>query len=197
MPAGRPRVFDIDKALDTALALFWRHGYEGTSLAMLTRAMGINTPSLYAAFGNKEALFRKALERYLTAPASYMPGALSEPTARRVAEKVLSGSIELATNPDHPAGGCMLVRGALATGPGNDAIRNVLGAVRAAGEVALRARFERAIEEGDLPDSANAEQLARYLMTLNCGFSVQAAGGATREQLEEMAHMALQNWPSN
>ena len=197
MPAGRPRVFDIDRALDAALELFWRHGYEGTSLAMLTRAMGINTPSLYAAFGNKEALFRKALERYLSSPAAYMVGALSEPTARRVAERVLSGSIDLATNANHPAGGCLLVRGAIATGPGNDAIRSTLGAVRAGGEVAMRARFERAIAEGDLPDSANAEQLARYLMTLNCGFSVQAAGGATRAQLEEMAHMALQNWPSN
>lgn len=196
MPAGRPRVFDVEQALERALELFWRHGYEGTSLAMLTGAMGINTPSLYAAFGNKEQLFRSALERYLGAPASYMAGALSEPTARRVAERALAGSIELVTHPDHPAGGCLLVRGALATGPGSDAISRELSAVRAGGEDALCERFERAKKEGDLPPNADAAALARYLMTLNCGFSVQAAGGATRAQLEEIARLALQCWPS-
>lgn len=195
MPAGRPRVFDVEKALDRALELFWKHGYEGTSMAMLTQELGINGPSLYAAFGNKEALFRKALERYLAVPACYMAGALEEPTARGVAEKVLSGSLRLATDPEHPAGGCLLVRGAIATGPQNDAIRDELSAVRADGETAMRERFQRAIEEGDLPQGADAAKLARYLMTLNCGFAVQAAGGATREQLEEVAEMALQNWP--
>ena len=195
MPAGRPRVFDVDEALNRALELFWRYGYEGTSLAMLTGAMGINTPSLYSAFGNKEQLFRRALKFYLESPASYMAAALQEPTARGVAAAVLRGSIELATHPDHPAGGCMLVRGALATGPGNDAISRELSAVRAAGEVAIRERFERAINEGDLPADADAVGLARYLMTLNCGFSVQAAGGATRAQLEEVAALALQCWP--
>ena len=196
MPAGRPRVFNIDEALNRALELFWRHGYEGTSLAMLTKAMGVNTPSLYAAFGNKEQLFRRALKFYLESPASYMMAALQEPTARDVAAAVMSGSIELATHPDHPAGGCMLVRGAIATGPSNDAISRELSAVRAAGEVAIRARFERAINEGDLPADADAAGLARYLMTLNCGFSVQSAGGATREQLEEVAALALKCWPN-
>ena len=196
MPAGRPRVFDVNEALERALELFWRHGYEGTSLAMLTKAMGINTPSLYAAFGNKEELFRRALNFYLESPASYMMAALAQPTARLVAQSVLSGSIELATHPDHPAGGCMLVRGAIATGPGSDAIQRELSAVRAQGELWMRERFERAINEGDLPSDADAAQLARYLMTLNCGFSVQAAGGATREQLEEVAALALSCWPS-
>ena len=195
MPAGRPRVFDVDEALQRALELFWRHGYEGTSLAMLTKAMGVNTPSLYAAFGNKEQLFRRALKFYLESPASYMAAALQEPTARRVAEQVMHGSIELATHPDYPAGGCMLVRGAIATGPGNDAISRELSAVRAAGEVAIRERFGRAIAERDLPGDADAAGLARYLMTLNCGFSVQAAGGATRAQLEEVAALALRCWP--
>ena len=196
MPAGRPRVFDVDKALDAALELFWRHGYEGTSLAMLTKAMGINTPSLYAAYGNKEALFGRVVEHYLQFPVSYMAQALAEPTARRVAEQFLSGMIRLATHPDHPAGGCLLVRGALATGPTNDPIRQQLSAIRSQGEAAMRTRFERAIEEGDLPTSADAAQLARYLMTLNCGFSVQAAGGATHAQLEEIAQIALRCWPT-
>jgi len=196
MPAGRPRAFDVDKALGSALELFWRHGYEGTSLAMLTEAMGINTPSLYAAFGNKEELFSRALERYLQNPASHMDGALKEPTARKVAENILRGSINLVTHPDHPAGGCLLIRGGIATGPLNDSISRQLSACRAKGEEMMRERFERALAEGDLPPSASAEKLARFLMTLNCGFSVQAAAGATRRQLEEMADMAMQSWPS-
>lgn len=196
MSAGRPRVFDVDQALESALELFWRHGYEGTSLAMLTKAMGINTPSLYAAFGNKEALFGRVLEHYLESPVAYMSRALEEPTARRVAQSVLEGAINLTTHPDHPAGGCLLVRGAMATGPVNEPIRQQLTATRAGAEAALRARFERAVEEGDLPPSADAAHLARYLMTLICGFSVQAAGGATRSQLEEVAQIALCCWPT-
>src|SRR5947209_18177656 len=99
MPLGRPREFDVEKALDAALLLFWRRGYEGTSLAALTSAMGINVPSLYAAFGNKEALFRKVLERYLQRPASYLPTALQEPTARRHAEQLFRGAIDMDMNP--------------------------------------------------------------------------------------------------
>jgi AcrR family transcriptional regulator len=195
MPAGRPRAFDVDKALDSALELFWTHGYEGTSLAMLTEAMGINVPSLYAAFGNKETLFRKALERYLETPASYMAGALREPTARAVAEKVLSGSIDLVTHPNNP-GGCLLVQGAMAASPQGTPIRQTLSQVRMAGEVAMRQRFERAKKEGDLPASADAAKLARFIMTMNCGLAVQAAGGASRAQLKEVAKIAMLSWPS-
>src|ERR687895_845688 len=93
-PAGRPREFDQDEALDTALEVFWRQGYEGTSLGELTVAMGINRPSLYAAFGNKEALFRKALDRYVDGPAAYTREALHEPSARAVVERLLRGAID-------------------------------------------------------------------------------------------------------
>src|SRR3982750_3702616 len=116
MSPGRPRQFNPDHALDAALLLFWRYGYEGTSMAALTKAMGINVPSLYAAFGNKEALFRKALDRYLRRPASYLPKALKAPTARRAAEQLFRGAIDMVTDPRHPDG-CLLVQGALAAGP--------------------------------------------------------------------------------
>src|SRR3954465_13916988 len=90
---GRPRTFDADKALDKALHVFWRKGFEGASLPDLTKAMGINRPSMYAAFGNKEQLFRKALDRYATGPAGYVCAALEAPTARAVVEKLLQGAI--------------------------------------------------------------------------------------------------------
>src|SRR5947207_11547368 len=99
---GRPRAFDTDAALDAALAVFWRKGYEGASLTDLTAAMGINRPSLYAAFGSKEDLFRKALDRYAEGPAAYVREALEEPTARAVAERLLRGAAELLTNPRNP-----------------------------------------------------------------------------------------------
>src|SRR5438876_317753 len=112
---GRPREFDPEKALDRALKVFWKKGYEGASLPELTRAMGINRPSLYAAFGNKEALFRKAMKRYAEGPASYVRRALEATTARRVFERLLEGGIDMVTRPGQPRG-CLAVQGALACG---------------------------------------------------------------------------------
>src|SRR4051812_32241062 len=104
MPAGRPRAFDADQALDRALTVFWEKGYEGASLSDLTRAMGINRPSLYAAFGNKEALFRRVVERYVEGPAAYVREALGEPTARAVVERLLCGTADLLADREHPRG---------------------------------------------------------------------------------------------
>ncbi|MGH9554830.1 MAG: TetR/AcrR family transcriptional regulator [Terriglobales bacterium] len=194
MPGGRPREFDTEKALDAALLLFWRHGYEGTSLAALAESMGINMPSLYAAFGNKEMLFRKVLDRYIQKPASYLPTALKEPTARRAAEKLLSGAIDMVMNPGRPDG-CLLVQGALASGPVAESVRMELNRRRAGAESAVRRRFERAIAEADLPASVDPTKLARYVITVIWGLSVQAAGGAKRAQLKEVAELAMQCWP--
>jgi AcrR family transcriptional regulator len=195
MPVGRPRAFDIDQALDRALQVFWRKGYEGTSLSDLTKAMGINRPSLYAAFGNKEALFRKALDRYAEGPAAYTRKALDEPTARAVVERLLRGVIDLLTDPCTPQG-CLAVQGALACGDAADAIRQELISRRVAGEAALRQRLERAIADGDLPADADPADLARYVTTISQGMAVQAAGGASREELQRVVAMALRAWPA-
>jgi AcrR family transcriptional regulator len=194
MATGRPREFDIDQALDRALKVFWRKGYEGATLPDLTRAMGINRPSLYAAFGNKEELFRKALDRYAAGPASHAFVALKEPTARAVVERLWYGAIEMATHPQNPAG-CLLVQGALACGDTADAVRRDVAARRAAGVAALRRRFQRAVAEGDLPADANPADLARYVATVTYGMAVQAASGASRAQLRRVAQLALRNWP--
>ena len=191
---GRPRAFDADRALDRALAIFWRNGYEGASLPALTKAMGINRPSLYAAFGNKEALFRKAVERYDRGPAGYAYKALKQPTAREVVEALLKGIVELLTTPKNP-GGCLMVQGALACGKNANHVRLDLASRRAAGVAAMRRRFQRAIDEGDLPATADAQVLARFVATVMHGLAVQAASGASRKELLRVKEMFLRMWP--
>lgn len=192
--AGRPRAFDADRALEAALKVFWRLGYEGASLPDLTKAMGINRPSLYAAFGNKEELFRKVVERYSAGVCEHVANALAQPTARKVAEALLRGTARMLSDSKHPAG-CLLVQGALACGADANCVRNELAARRAAGETAIRKRFERAAREGDLPRGVTAADLARFVTTVQHGMSVQATGGATRTQLLQIADVAMRAWP--
>jgi AcrR family transcriptional regulator len=194
MAAGRPRQFDADAALDQALDVFWRKGYEGASLPDLTEAMGVNRPSLYAAFGNKEALFRAALDRYEQGPAGYVREALAEPTARRVVERLFAGGIDLVTSKCNPRG-CLAVHAALVTGEGSESIRAELAARRKTSELMLRKRFQRAKAEGDLPDDANPADLASYASTVLRGMAVQAASGASAKELRQVAKLALQAWP--
>ena len=192
---ARPREFDVDTALDRALRVFWHKGYEGASLSDLTRAMRINRPSLYAAFGNKAALFHKALDRYAEGPAAYVKEALAGPTARAVVERLWEGAIGQLTDPTLPRG-CLIVQGALACGDAADSIRRELETRRASAVSALRERFERAVAEGDLPPDASPGDLARYATTVTHGMAVQAAGSASREELERVAELALRAWPA-
>jgi len=193
-PIGRPRGFDADAALDRALQVFWQKGYEGTAISDLTAAMGINRPSLYAAFGTKEELFRKVMDRYVEGPAGYAYRALAEPTARAVAERLLRGAIDLLTDPATPRG-CLLVQGALACGEESEAVRRELSSRRVAGEAELRERFKRAIADGDLSANESPAALARYLVTLLDGLAVQAVDGASRRDLDRVAEVALRAWP--
>ncbi|BDI32750.1 TetR family transcriptional regulator [Capsulimonas corticalis] len=192
---GRPREFDTDQALEAAMQLFWRKGYEGTSLTDLTEAIGVNRPSLYAAFGNKEELFRQVCDRYAAGPASFLFQALELPTARAVAERILYGTVEVVANPHTPAG-CLSVQGALATADDCDAVRRQLSARRVAFEATLRARFERAKSEGDLPANSDPADLARYVVIAYQGMAVQAAGGAGQEALRRIVDMAMRAWPA-
>lgn len=194
MAMGRPREFDVDKALDLALQVFWRKGYEGASMADLTETMGITKPSLYAAFGNKEELFRKALDRYVDGPGGYFQVALAKPNIRAVVEHLLFEAADAVTDPDHPPG-CLAIQGALTCGDAAESIKQELMSRRCTGEEDLRRRCERAIAEGDLPDRSDAADLARYISAILQGMAVQAAGGTTREQLRKIAEMTLRTWP--
>ena len=191
---GRPRAFDIDEALEQALQMFWRKGYLGTSLTDLTEAMGINRPSLYATFGNKETLFRKVLDRYSDRQTAYLRSALEEPTARRVIERMMHGVIDLVTNPLNPSG-CLFAQSMLSCGDPDDPLHQELAKRRVSGEVAIRDRFERAVSSGDLPSDADPAALARFVVTVNFGMSVQAAGGASRAELLQVVQTALRICP--
>src|SRR6202165_5562819 len=154
---GRPRAFDPDVALERAMHVFWTKGYEGAALSDLTQAMRINRPSLYAAFGNKEQLFRKVLDRYMDGPVAYFGKALAAPKARGGVETIFVGTARMAEDPRLPAG-CLMVQGALACGDGS--VRKEVAARRAAAEVALCRRLQRAKREGDLPKNADPAELA-------------------------------------
>ena len=189
---GRPRAFDPDTALERAMHVFWAKGYEGATLSDLTRAMRINRPSLYAAFGNKEQLFRKVLDRYVDGPLAYFGKALTAPNARDVIEQIFFGAARMASDPRLPAG-CLMVQGALACGDAS--VRKETAGRRATSEVALRRRLQRAKREGDLPKNSDPAELARYVMTVLQGMAVQGANGAGRDQLRRVAQIALRAWP--
>ena len=195
MPGGRPRAFDPDTALDRALEVFWRQGYEGTALSDLTEAMGMNRPSIYSAFGNKEELFGKVLDRYIDGPGGFAEQALDLPRARDVVERLVYGAIDLTAGPGTPRG-CLCVKTAQACGPDSEAVRRQAISHRMAGQAALRRRFEHARSTGDLPADCDPGDLARLVATLTDGIAVQAAGGAAREELRRAAETMLRAWPT-
>lgn len=190
---GRPRGFDIDEALERAMRVFWEQGYEGASLTDLTGAMGITKTSMYAAFGNKEQLFRKALQRYANGPAGYLDLALEEPTARAAAEALLRGAVRTSTLPEDFAG-CLAVQSALPSNDESRPVHDVLVEWRNDAGVRLEQRFSRAVDEGDLPRDADPKRLARYIMTVGFGISVQAANGLSRAELDEIVDQAMLTW---
>lgn len=195
MATGRPRAFNINEALKHALQVFWQKGYEGTSLEDLTKAMNINRSSLYSTFGSKEQLFYKVLDLYYEGPPRLTSEAFNEPSARAVVEKLLNVTADSVTNPSTPHG-CLTVRGALACGEEAEPIRQELVSRRKAAEIALRQRLEQARSAGDIPSNSNPAALARYIMAIAQGMSIQAAGGANREELQDVIDSTMEAWPS-
>ncbi len=193
---GRPREFDTGKALAAALDVFWRRGFEAASLTDLTAAMGITRPSLYAAFGNKEALFHRALEHYEATFMRFAREALAAPTAREVIERLLYGYADMQTGAEHPPG-ALETNGALVCSNAAEPIRQMLIGRRMEDEVALRRRLERARDEGDLPRDCDPASLAPFVMAVACGMSVKAASGAGRDALHQVIETALLAVPAH
>jgi AcrR family transcriptional regulator len=191
---GRPRAFDPDQALDRALQVFWRKGYEGTSIAELTAAMGINPPSLYAAFGNKEALFRRALDRYEALHEASWREALDAQTGYEAIERLLMRSAASLGDKRNPPG-CLMVQAALCGGEECEPVMKELAARRDASLALIRERLRRAKREGDLPEDADPATLARFVGTVLHGMAVQAAGGAGRKELERVVATAMRAFP--
>ncbi len=194
METGRPRGFCVEEALDRAMDVFWRKGYQGASLSDLTEAMGINAPSLYACFDNKEGLFRAVLDRYEDAGKGFLQDVLDAPTSRASAELFLKGVASRAADPNNHPPGCLLLQSGLANE--DQRIPNELARHRAEKELALRERFKCAQLQGDLPASADPAALARYRVTIANGMCVQASAGAQAEDLQSVATLALSAWPT-
>jgi AcrR family transcriptional regulator len=194
-PRGRPRAFDTKRALEQALHVFWRHGYEGASLAELTAAMGINRPSLYAAFGNKEELFRRVLDHYAAGAAALHESAMRQPTARAAVNSLLQTAAKLLGDRTQPRG-CLMVQSALVCGAAGECVKQELISRRAESRAAWRKRFRQAQLDGDLSAGADPAALARYLSAVTAGMAVEAVNGASRTELLQLADVALQAWPA-
>jgi AcrR family transcriptional regulator len=191
---GRPREFDVDLALAAALRVFWKRGYEGASMAELTAEMGLTKPSLYGAFGNKESLFKKALDLYEQEKMAYMRTALDAGTSRGVAERLLMGALEMQQSTCDPKG-CLGVISTVACSQEAESIREDVIARQAGSKQALIDRFERAKNEGDLPEHIDPCALARYLTAVMQGLAVQAGAGTGCPDLRKIVDTTLAVWP--
>ena len=191
---GRPREFCVDGALAAALRVFWSKGYEGTSLTDLTDAMGVTRPSLYAAFGNKEALFRQALDLYEREKQAYIGHALDAPTARGVAQRMLEGTLANCASESEPRG-CLGVIASTACGTEAECIREEVMARGRKFHELFVARMERAITEGDFNGPVDADAISKYIIAVLQGLAVQAGTGATREELQRVVDTTLAMWP--
>jgi AcrR family transcriptional regulator len=192
---GRPMSFDRDAALEQAMLLFWRHGYEATSLAALTRAMGVTPPSIYAAYGDKKGLFREAVARYLAQPLPPAEMVAQAPDATAAARWMLEGAAAAFTGEATPPG-CLLASSAIAVSTEAEDLRRELAGIRQGVETALRERILADIARGALPAETDAATLAAYVTTTVQGLSTLARDGATRQTLLNVVRLALSVWPA-
>lgn len=193
---GRPRSFDRLAALERAMEVFWERGYQAAAMSDLTQAMGINSPSLYAAFGSKEELYRTAIGHFAATESDDILSPLqNEPTARAALEGYLMASARIFTRPGRPPG-CMVVLSAVnAIGVGDETSR-ILREMRAGSVTMIEDRLRRAINEGELPVTLDPHPIASYYVTVQQGMSIQARDGASRPMLEMIAQGAMTAWDS-
>ena len=192
-PRGRPRAFEREAALDAALEVFRAKGFEGTSLSDLTSAMGINPPSLYAAFGGKEDLFLEAVKRYRQKIGESCPF-VCEPTARQSMEKLLTDLAREYTEPQH-ARGCLMVMASTTSATSSPKLQQALAEQRAEGRARIRARLEQGVRDGDVPRDADINALANFYVAVIAGMSLQAREGASRKALLAMIETAMRAFP--
>lgn len=190
---GRPREFEIDDAIEKATGLFWRNGYEGTSLSDLTKTIGISPPSFYFAFGSKEGLFKKVIERYFTEQSKIVEAAFRKPTPRAVVKHFLHAYADLITDPFH-APGCLAMNSSLPCAAG-DPLREWLAELREKTRMRFRDRFAEARGGEGLPAGMDADSLARLVLVIAWGMAVEAQSGASRKELRRTIALALPAWP--
>lgn len=191
---GRPRSFDRDAALHSAMELFWRRGYEGAAISDLTQAMGIGSPSLYAAFGSKEALFREAIEHYGATEGPEIKTAMdAAPDVRAAVEAYLTASARTFTRPGKPPG-CMIVLSGLTPGEGSESVCAALRSQRAGAVSDLQRRLDEASALGELPAGLDVAAIASFYVTVQQGMSIQARDGASQETLLKIAASAMAAW---
>ncbi len=194
-PRGRPREFDRSAALDSALAEFWRRGYEATSVARLTQAMGITPPSLYAAFGDKRRLFSEAVERYAQTYGQYGSRSLTEPTARAAVQRMLREAAAEYTEPSHPPG-CLVINGAVNITAADEDVKAELRGFREATKQAIAQKIDADVRAGLLPEETGSLALATFYAAVIQGMSTQACDGASKAELMRVADIAMQAWPA-
>jgi AcrR family transcriptional regulator len=189
---GRPISFDKGAALEAAMLLFWERGFEGTSMADLTKAMGLSPSSIYAAFGDKYALFSLAVKRYTESRAQYATKALEETTLEKVVRALFDNTVAFLTTPGHPPT-CMTLAGAVGCSVDASPARDIMIEIRKQNEVAMSERFLQARKSGDLSKDVNIDDYTRYLSSILAGLSIQAANGSTKAELKRTAKMALRH----
>ena len=189
---GRPIKFDKDAALEAAMLLFWERGYEGTSMADLTEAMGLNPSSIYAAFGDKHALFKLAVKRYMEMRAQYAGKALEEPTLEKVVRALFDNTVAFLIARGHPPT-CMTLAGAVGCSVEAAPARDIMTEIRKQNEVTMRERFIKARKNGEFPKGINVDDYTRYLSSILAGLSIQAANGSTKAELQRTSQMALRH----
>ncbi|MFD0556683.1 TetR family transcriptional regulator [Stackebrandtia endophytica] len=194
---GRPRGFDTDQVLTTAMTVFWRHGYEGASLTALQEATGLNAPSIYHAFGSKEGLYRACLDQFLARIGSGITRPLNRDRADRegLLEALRTAAVEF-TVPGRP-GGCMISTAALTLSPQGEGVATELAGRREQARQLFADYFHRAREQGHLSAEVDPNALARYIGSIIQGMSVQAMDGASRSELEDVIALAMRVWPDD